>query len=122
MVPLPGFSLILAGDFNAHTGNEPVLGFQSHSHACNNNGELLIQFCLNLRLSCLNTIAWGGSASESVTFRRDFGDRYVESILDYGLVASFFLPKVVYITTGKVEQKGEEENKQGETQRPLKTQ
>ena len=32
----------------------------------------------------------------------------------------FFLPKVVYITTGKVEQKGEEENKQGETQRPLK--
>ena len=65
-----GYGVILAGDFNAHTGNEPVLGFRSHSHACNKNGELLIWFCQSLHLSCLNTIVWGGSARESPTLQR----------------------------------------------------
>ena len=78
-----------------HTGNEPVLGFRSHSHVCNNNRELLIQFCQSLRLSCLNTFAWGGSLRESPTFCFDFGDRYVESIFGHSLVSSFFHPQVI---------------------------
>ena len=72
-----------------------VLGFRSHSHVCNNNGGLLIRFSQSLCQSCLNTIPWGNLTRESPTFCCDFGEGFVELILDYGLVSSFFLPQDV---------------------------
>ena len=65
------YGVFISGDFNAYTGNEPVLAFKSHTHDVNNNGALLINFCRTMNLSCLNTIPW--MTSETPTFRRDFG-------------------------------------------------
>ena len=88
------FGVVILGDFNAHTGNEPVLGFKSHTHDVNNNGALLINFCKEMNLSCLNTIPWINLISETPTFRRDFGHGFIESIIDYGLVSQNLLPSI----------------------------
>ena len=89
-----GYGVVLVGDFNAHTGNESVLGFKSHTHELNNNGALLIDFCKDLELVCLNSMRWGDQDPEEPTFRRNFGHGPVKSILDYALVSNSFLPNV----------------------------
>ena len=96
--------MLIAGDFNAHTGNEPVLGFTNHTHDLNNNGALLIKFCQEMHLTCLNTMRWGLQAPETPTFRRHYEHGLVESILDYELVSENFLNQVsqfqVHTNTG----------------------
>lgn len=89
-----GYGVIILGDFNAHTGNEQILGFQNHTHPMNNNGELLISFCREMKLTCLNTISWAGQEPEKPTFGRDYGHGLVQSILDYGLALSDILQRV----------------------------
>ena len=88
------YGVVLIGDFNAHTGNEQVLGFSNHTHVQNNNGNLLVNFCKEMGLTCLNTMRWGDQEAEMPTFRRDYGNGFVQSILDYALVSGDVLPYI----------------------------
>ena len=94
LIQTQGTGILLLGDFNAHVGNESVLGFMAHTHPVNNNGNLLIQFCKELKLTCLNSIRWAQQTPDQPTFRRHYSHGLVKSILDYGLVSSAFLKDI----------------------------
>ena len=43
------------------------------------------QFAKDLKLLCLNPEDWGRGCEEKITFQKAIGDKYVSSIIDYGL-------------------------------------
>ena len=80
-----GYKAIMLGDFNGHVEKSQNFRFTHLPHAKNNNGNLLMNFATNLNLQCLNPLDWGRGTENKLTYQKRIGDRYVSSIIDYGL-------------------------------------
>ena len=89
-----GYGVMLIGDFNARCG-PGNMGFQNYQYVQNNNGELLVEFCKIHKLQCLNSMKWHGRRTDYFTYRRDFGDVFHQSLLDYALVPEADKQKII---------------------------